>query len=164
MRPIVASDLMTPDVLTVPHDMTVRELATFLVDNEISGAPVRGAKGNLIGVVSVVDVVRVTSEEDGDSSLPDDSEPDFYRRDEWADTLSEGEAPDLEDLEGELQVRDILTPVVYSVTEDATVDEIASLMLQHHLHRVLVKCSDDGRAVGIITTSDLLGLLVDEDT
>ncbi len=163
MRPIVASDLMTPDVLTVSHDMTVRELATFLVDNEISGAPVRDAKGHLIGVVSVVDVVRVTSEENDVAGAPDDAEPDFYRRDEWADTLREEEAPDLDELQGEPRVRDILTPVVYSVNEDATVDEIASLMLQHHLHRVLVKCSEDGRAVGIITTSDLLGLLVDED-
>jgi CBS domain-containing protein len=34
-------------------------------------------------------------------------------------------------------------------------------MLREHLHRLLVLDADD-RCVGIVTTSDLLGLLVDE--
>ena len=59
------------------------------------------------------------------------------------------------------RVADIMTPRVYTVKEDATVSEIASLMLKGHLHRLLVTRED--RAVGIITTSDLLGLLVGED-
>jgi predicted transcriptional regulator len=39
MRPITAADLMNPEVLTVRDDATVAELARFLVDNEITGAP-----------------------------------------------------------------------------------------------------------------------------
>ena len=54
-----------------------------------------------------------------------------------------------------------MNPKIYSVKEDATVSEIASLMLKGHIHRLLVTRED--RAVGIITTSDLLGLLVGED-
>ena len=64
------------------------------------------------------------------------------------------------DQEG-LRVGDIMNPKIYSVTEDATVSEVASLMLKGHLHRLLVTRED--RAVGILTTSDLLGLLVGED-
>jgi len=37
---------------------------------------------------------------------------------------------------------------------------VASRMLDSHVHRLLV--TRDGRPVGIITTSDLLGLLIDE--
>ena len=51
--------------------------------------------------------------------------------------------------------------MVYTVSEDATVSEIASTMLDNHLHRVLV--TRDGQPLGIISTSDLLGLLIDED-
>ena len=54
-----------------------------------------------------------------------------------------------------------MNPKIYSVKEDATVSEIASMMLKGHIHRLLVTRED--RAVGIITTSDLLGLLVGED-
>ncbi len=53
-----------------------------------------------------------------------------------------------------------MTPTVYSVPEDATVPEIASMMLSGHLHRLLV--TRDDRPIGIVSTSDLLGLLVEE--
>ena len=63
MRPIVARDLMTTDVLTVSQEMTVSELARFLSDNEITGAPVENGGGKVVGVVSVVDIARTDSEQ-----------------------------------------------------------------------------------------------------
>jgi CBS domain-containing protein len=153
MRPITASDLMNPQVITVRDDMTVRDLASFLIESEISGAPVADAEGRLVGVVSLVDIAAVAS---GEGRRVDGS--GFFGPD-WDDGLDE---EDMEDLEQEgLRVADIMTPQIYSVTEDATVSEIASLMLKGHLHRLLVTRED--RAIGILTTSDLLGLLVAED-
>jgi CBS domain-containing protein len=156
MRPITASDLMNPEVLTVQEDMTVRDLASFLIDNEISGAPVADADGRLVGVVSLVDVATVTS---GESRRPVDGSAFFGPS--WDEGLDEEEMEDLPlDQEG-LRAADIMTPQIFSVPEDATVSQIASLMLKGHLHRLLVTRED--RAIGIITTSDLLGLLVEED-
>jgi CBS domain-containing protein len=83
---------------------------------------------------------------------------DYFAR-AWDDSLDEEDVEDLA-LDG-MRVADIMTPRIYSVKEDATVSEIASLLLKQHLHRLLVTRED--RAVGIITTSDLLGLLVGED-
>lgn len=145
MRPITAGDLMNPEILTVDVDMTVRELAAFLIENEISGAPVQDDEGRIVGVVSLVDVAAVHSEgAEGDAeSSPFTAQPDG---DGGRDSL---------------MVADVMTPMVYSVTEDATVSEVASAMLKGHLHRVLVTRED--RAVGIISTSDLLGLLVTND-
>lgn len=154
MRPITASDLMNPEVLTVQTDMTVRELASFLIDNEISGAPVADAEGRLVGVVSLVDIATAATGEDRSG---EDGSGYFGRA--WDDSLDEEDVEDLP-LDG-MRVADIMTPQIYSVKEDATVSEIASLMLKGHLHRLLVTRED--RAVGIITTSDLLGLLVGED-
>jgi CBS domain-containing protein len=154
MRPITASDLMNPEVLTVRDDMSVRDLALFLIENEISGAPVADAEGRLVGVVSLVDIAAVTS--GVDRRRADGS--GFFGPD-WDDGLDE---EDMEDLDQDgLRVADIMTPQIFSVPEDATVSQIASLMLQGHLHRLLVTRED--RAIGIITTSDLLGLLVGED-
>jgi CBS domain-containing protein len=155
MRPITASDLMNPEVLTVQTGMTVRELASFLIDNEISGAPVADGEGRLVGVVSLADIAAAATGEDRSG---EDGSGYFGRA--WEDeSLDEEDVEDLP-LDG-MRVADIMTPQVYSVKEDATVSEIASLLLKQHLHRLLVTRED--RAVGIITTSDLLGLLVGED-
>ena len=54
-----------------------------------------------------------------------------------------------------------MTSDIRSVTEDATVPEVAQAMLQGHIHRLLV--TREGQAVGIVSTSDLLGLLIHED-
>ncbi len=158
MRPITASDLMNPEVLTVPEDLSVHELAAFLVDNEITGAPVTDRDGRLVGVVSVVDIAEIAAG-DEESSLAEGL--DYFVRG-WEEGLSEDEREELGLFEEdeELLVGEIMNPEVYAVPEDASVSEIAMSMLSNHIHRLLVL--DEGKAVGIITTSDLLGLLVDE--
>ncbi len=59
---------------------------------------------------------------------------------------------------GDIKVRDVMTLKVHSVTVDATIMEIAALMKKHSMRRILV--SSEGRPVGIVTSRDLIGLLV----
>ncbi len=157
MRPIVARDLMTPDVLTVREDLTVSELSTFLSENEITGAPVIDDEGRVVGVVSVVDIARADSEE-ADRTAWSSLEPDSYAHD-WDGRLAGG-GVQIFHLHDRVRVRDIMNSSVHAVGEDTHVAEIAEKMLQFHLHRLLV--IEDDCLVGIISTSDLLGLLVDE--
>jgi len=55
--PMIARDIMTRDVITVPPTMTVKQLANALIKNQVSGAPVTGKKGKIVGVVSEADIV-----------------------------------------------------------------------------------------------------------
>ena len=52
-----AKDIMTRDIITVSPTMTIRSLAMTLIKNQISGAPVAGRNGKIIGVVSEADIV-----------------------------------------------------------------------------------------------------------
>jgi CBS domain-containing protein len=52
-----AKDIMTRDVITVNPTMTVKSLAMTLIKNQISGAPVAGKGGKIVGVVSEADIV-----------------------------------------------------------------------------------------------------------
>jgi CBS domain-containing protein len=52
-----AKDIMTRDIITVNPGMTVRNLAQTLIRNQISGAPVAGKSGKIVGVVSEADIV-----------------------------------------------------------------------------------------------------------
>lgn len=156
MRPITAADLMNPRVITVRQDLTVRELANVLVENEISGAPVEDRSGKLVGVVSLTDIAAALAE---DEEL-EGERGDFFLS-EWADDgMSREQIEELGLDEAELTVAEIMTPEVFTVREDTLVSDIAQTMIQSHVHRILVTRED--RVVGIISTSDLLGLLVEE--
>jgi CBS domain-containing protein len=147
MRPIVASDLMNPDVVTVPEDMRLKALAAFLVSHEISGAPVVDAEGHLVGVVSMFDVARASTQ------------PEL--RGGFLQSVREPEplAIDGDDVDDELTVGDVMTPSVFTLGDDAPVSALAALMVHHHLHRVLIVRDDE--VVGIVSSSDLLGLLIE---
>ncbi len=146
MQPITARDLMNPTLLTVDPGLTVEGLAAFLVDNQISGAPVVG-DGRLLGVVSLFDVA------DSTSTAMDAWMPGYQRGPHG------GGVPPIELREAGLLVEDIMTSEVVTVDEDASVTEVAQLMVDRHLHRLLVLRGSE--LVGLISTSDLLGLLLE---
>ena len=52
-----AKDIMTRDIITVSPTMSVKNLAMTLIKNQISGAPVAGKNGKIVGVVSEADIV-----------------------------------------------------------------------------------------------------------
>lgn len=149
-----AKDIMTPHVKSVPQSWTMQKFAAFLSKNNISGSPVANDVGELIGIATLKDIAdfhlnSVTS--DYESQL-DEEELREARR--LRMMLFEGMAKQ------PVEVRDILTPIIFSVEEDATIKEVAELMMEEHLHRVFVK--KDGLLTGIITTYDLLTVIVEE--
>ncbi len=50
-------EIMTREVVTVAPDADLRDVAGILVDKGISGAPVCGAQGELVGIVSEGDIL-----------------------------------------------------------------------------------------------------------
>lgn len=158
MHTLTAADLMTPNVLTVRDDLSLGELAEYLTEHEISGAPVQDESGTVIGVVSLTDIARATAEEP--TLDREHSSPSYYVRG-WEDRLEPSDLDHFRIHDASLLVRDIMTPKVFSVEEDAPVAQIAEILIDAHLHRLLV--TRGGKAVGIVTTTDLLGLLVDRE-
>ena len=146
-------DVMNPDVMTVADDMTTDALARFLVEREISGAPVVDSQGHLIGVVSMTDIGRSVAESDVESSRGSG----FYR--DVATDMT------LEDLgqryvkERAVTVRDVMTPAIHQVPVTASVAEAARLMVDQHIHRLVV--TQGKEPVGIITSLDLLKIVAE---
>jgi CBS domain-containing protein len=54
---VQAKDIMTKKVLTVKEDMTVEEVAKFLVNHNISGAPIVDENDRLKGIVTEADLI-----------------------------------------------------------------------------------------------------------
>jgi CBS domain-containing protein len=153
---LAARDIMRTTVITVRHDATVQELATFLIEHGISGAPVVDDAGKLVGVVSLSDIVQNTAE-GGEGAIP--PAPHYFLHG-WDNKLDRGDWNGLQVEEEGRLVRDIMTPNVFSVNEDAPLSQIARTMVAGCIHRLLVLRED--RLVGIITTMDVVRLLAEE--
>lgn len=147
----VASALMTRQVLVAHADWTLDELSSFFDRNSISGAPVEDGR-KIVGLVSVTDLARRWQEPESAVGAGD-----IVRR-----LLAAGiDSSDLGRFRVEAssttRVREVMTPVVFSVGEDATATEIAEVMTRGHIHRVLVMRGE--KMVGIVTSMDMLRLL-----
>jgi CBS domain-containing protein len=158
MRSIIAGDVMTPTILKVSEATTITELANFLIDHEITGAVVTNDDGAPVGVVSSTDITAAAALA-GEGLESKASRRGFYSQG-WEDTFDENDLVGVHVTNRDIMAGEIMTPELFSVAVDMPVPEVARLMCDAHLHRVLVTADDD--FVGIITTSDLLGLLVEE--
>ena len=156
MQTLTAADLMTPDVLSVRDDVTVAELAEFLTMHEISGAPVEDATGKLIGVVSMTDIARQRAEED---PVERERASGDYDMRSWSDRLDPSDLDSFRVHQPGVLVREIMTSQILSVETDATVSQMAEMLIDAHVHRLLV--TEQGKPVGIVSSTDLLGLLVE---
>ena len=52
-------DVMNKNVITLKPEMTIREAYEVFVKNNISGAPVVGSNGKLIGILTVKDILKI---------------------------------------------------------------------------------------------------------
>lgn len=151
-----AADVMTKDVATVDSDWPIDRLMTFLADRAISGAPVVNAEGEPIGVVSLTDVARNGVTVEGAAG----ANANAYYADGLARHVSREELGGFHaDAGSATLVRDVMTPVVFAVDADATVQEVAATMTTGRVHRVLVTRA--GKMAGIISAMDLLPLVRD---
>jgi CBS domain-containing protein len=152
MKNLIAQDIMNRDVVVAQESMTVQELANFLTANMITGAPVVDDMGKLVGVVSETDIVRSGARRD--AALKEKRESSYYLRG-WEDKIDEEELGEFHVIEEEgLRVRDIMTPLIFKVTEDTSIGEMADTMIGGRIHRLIV--TRDDRVVGIVTTLDML--------
>ena len=155
MRGLTAKHVMTSDVLAVEADWSVDRLAEFLMENSISGAPVQSKKGNLIGVVSLTDIVQHETQPEKDPHWPHD----YYLHALERQCAREEVASFRIEAEPLTTVRAIMTPMIFQVTEDTTVQQVADLMIKNRIHRVFV--TRDEKVVGIISTPDVLKIIRD---
>ena len=138
-----AKDVMTAPVVTVGPDDTVREIAELLLERRISAVPVAAADNRLVGIVSEGDLVR----------RPDSgTEP---HRSWWLALLAgpEDVARDYIKSHG-YQAKDVMTAPVRTVGDDASLEEVASVLERYRIKRVPVV--RDGRVVGIVSRANLL--------
>jgi len=147
-------DIMQRDVISVAADTPLPELAQLLTQRMISGTPVVNEDGDVVGVVSLTDLVANSTRTTSQVQAKESSSP--YYRDLWIEEDSSSGFL-VEDYGSQLQVQDIMTPVVYVINADEGLTELVGMMLGARIHRVLV--TDGEAVVGIVTTMDLIRVI-----
>lgn len=156
-RSMTVSDIMHREVFAVDADWSLEELAGFLVDHNISGAPVTEENGELIGVVSMTDILRHGSMPDNGEAADDTHDVYLY---ELERQLGHEELRMFHTRsESSVQVRDIMTPMIFKVEEGTKVQEVAETMLRGGIHRVFV--TRGNTLTGIVTALDMLQVIRD---
>jgi len=149
---LTAEELMTPAPVTVPEAATLREAAGLLLDHEITAAPVVDPEGQPVGVLSRSDIVRFTQRE-----LPSGPRAmEYYHVAELA--LDTGEVLKHgfhEDAPPRIPVREVMTPVVFTVAPDTPTQEVIQEMLRRRIHRLFV-VDESGSLQGVISALDVL--------
>ncbi len=157
MGGLTAKDIMTREVLEVKADWSLKRLVEFLVENSISGAPVTTEDEKLVGVVSLTDIIR-------HNTVLEKSSESYGTHEYYIHTLESQFTPQEIDSfhfadEHLMTVRDIMTPMIFRVKEDTTVQKVADTMIRSRIHRVFV--TRDEKVVGIISAADMLGVIRD---
>ena len=128
-----AKDVMTTPVVTVSPETPIAEIAKRLLQRRISAVPVVDTEGRPVGIVSEGDLMRRP-------------EAAGVRHSSWWLSLI---------AEPETQAHEyVMTHAVTTVTEEASLEEIATLLEKHRIKRVPVV--RDGKVVGIVSRANLL--------
>jgi acetoin utilization protein AcuB len=127
---MLVKDRMSKSPITVRQNVGVEEALRLMHSENIRRLPVVDEHGKLVGIVSELDLLKV-------SPSP-------------ATSLSVYEIPYLM---ARIKMKDVMTKDVVTVTEDTPLEEAARVMADNKIGGVPVM--RDGKLVGIITETDL---------
>lgn len=140
------ADLMTTDVLTAAPDDSLKDAARALATRGISGMPVVGSSGHVLGVLSEADILA--------------KEVDGRAKTSALQRFLEG--PPLDDRFDAMIVEEAMTTPAITITPGRPITEAASTMLAEGINRLPV-VDDDERLVGLVTRADLVRAFARDD-
>jgi len=140
------SDLMTRNVVCVRMHLSLDALALLFLETGLRAVPVVDAEGHVLGMVSNEDVQLFVQSQ---------SQPTPH-----AAPIHAGQGHPRDP--SKCSVADVMLPLAYTITEHASVTELAALLVVEAVQRVTV-VSGAGEVVGVISASDVLHWLANED-
>lgn len=148
-----AKDIMTKEVVTIKEEDTIEDAARLLNKNGISGLPVVDEDNLVKGIITEGDLIRRVSKISAPSYIEIlGGYIPLERKKDYIDKLNR--------YMGYL-VKDMMSKDVITLSEDAEIEEIATLMVQKKIKRIPI-VNDGKRLIGIISRKDIMKMLFDE--
>jgi len=129
-RPSTVGDLMALQPIVIATSASLTDAARMMDEYDISGLPVVGDAGRVVGVISQTDLVRA-------------------RATEWLWSNWTG-----------LEVRHLMSSPALTIRMSASLEAAAVRMERDRVHRLVVVADDDpDTPIGVISTSDVVRAL-----
>jgi CBS domain-containing protein len=148
---LTAADIMSEQVVMIPREMSLQGAARMLTRAGVSGAPVVDGNGRCIGVLSTTDFMRWVEKDRAHADARGRGEP----------ICSAWQIPDV--IEPTCRVEDFMTRDPVLVAPRTKISVLARMMIDAHIHRVLVVENVTQRPIGIVSSMDILAALARED-
>lgn len=151
---MLAKDLMDPNVISIRKETPAQEIANLMLKHNISGLPVVDRLGNVLGVVSELDLMLKEIKED---------EPGFLEVLFWG-------IIDTQKVKGRIEAAkkymgrtagEIMTSPALTVDEMDNVNEVGKLMFEKRIKRVFV--TRRGSLSRVISRSAFIRLLFSDE-
>lgn len=143
----LARDIMTTEVITVHPDDDVKKVARLLLEHHISGLPVVDDGGKLVGVVSEGDLVFREKKVRTPFYVVIFDSPIYLEKPQRF----------IEDVKRTVaqKVGELMSTKLYTVGPEASVENVATIMVERGINRVPVVDAGD-KLVGIISRQDII--------
>ncbi len=142
---MLAKDIMTKSIKSVSSQLAIREFASFLIKENISGAPVIDENGKFLGIATEEDLIF----QDKKINLPA-----FLNL--FANIVPLGVAQTEEELKkiAGTKLKDVMQTQPQTITPQTTTEEIATIMSENKNYYLVVL--EKGAVAGVVTKRDLI--------
>ncbi len=134
-------EIMTRDVVTVSPDTSLKEAGKMLKEKKISGIPVVDDIGNIVGIITITDILKMLQEIH-----------------QWQEIERSATRLSVSDLIGKeslnTKVKNVMTKNVYTLDENSNISDVMQLMFTKKIHTIPVM--KDNKLAGIIGKRDLI--------
>jgi CBS domain-containing protein len=139
-----ASDIMTPSPISVEPTASVMQAVRLMLQHRVSGLPVVAVSGTLVGIITEADLLS-----------RDETGRHRDGRPRWLEFLI-GPGPLAPEYAQacKRKVHEVMSPEVFTASEDSTVENIVDIMEQHRIKRLPILRG--GKLVGIVSRANLV--------
>ena len=126
LQSIKAGDFMTTNIITASENMSIVDIADFMINKRISGLPVTSDNGQLSGIITTTDLFTLI---------------DIIR----SGSIKENALNP--------KVSFAMSTNIISISKDTTLEQIIVMMKQHNIHTLPV--CEEGKMIGIVGRRDV---------
>ena len=138
-------EIMTKDIITVTPNTALKDLASIIKKHRINGVPVVDEEGNLIGIVTMTDMLKILYGiyywDEIEKAKPGLGVKDALIKEKENATVGEK-----------------MSTSVRTVQEDDDLEVALKMMCKHDIHTIPV--TKDKKLIGVIGATDIVHIFV----